>query len=238
MPERRGPLLVKISGEALKAGGDAVLDERVLERVSRALAAAVESGRQLGVVVGGGNIMRGARIAEQSDDPTVGDYMGMLATYINALALRDGIRRAGASCEVVGAQAIANVAHGYNRDQVAAWLADGVVVVFAGGTGHPFFTTDSTAALRAAEIGACELLKASNVDGVYDKDPARHDDARRFERLSFDEAIAGRFAVMDQAAFAICRDRAIPIRIFDMTRDGALAAALGDDPPGTVVGGA
>jgi len=120
---------------------------------------------------------------------------------------------------------------------VMAWLADGVVVVFGGGTGHPFFTTDTTAALRAAEIGAAALLKGSSVDGIYEADPRTHPEAKRLECLTFDQAVAGRYAVMDQTAFALCRDRCVPIRVFDMRRPGAITAALGANPPGTLVGG-
>lgn len=230
------PVLLKLSGEALKGGGTGVLDGDEVDRVCIEIVHGLRAGARCGIVVGGGNIMRGASLAGCTADAAVGDYMGMLATLINALALRDGLRRNGATAEVVGPHRVPNVCHGYERDQVHEWLADGRVVIFGGGTGHPFLTTDTAAALRAAEIGARALLKGSNVDGIYEADPRHHPEARRFEVLSFDEAIEGRYAVMDQTAFALCRDRRVPIRVFDMTRPGAITRALGDQPPGTLVG--
>jgi uridylate kinase len=230
------PRLLKLSGEALAGTGDGVLDARVVDRVCGELVAGARGGSPVAVVVGGGNILRGAELKGRSADPTRGDYMGMLATLINSLALRDGIERAGARCEVVAPQTIANVAKCYDRQQVVSWLASGTIVVFGGGTGHPFFTTDTAAALRAAEIGASELLKGSKVDGIYSADPKLDAQANRFDFLTFDEALAGRYGVMDLAAFELCRDRAVNIRVFDMTAPGGIAAALGADPPGTLVG--
>jgi uridylate kinase len=162
--------------------------------------------------------------------------MGMLATLINGLALKDGIERQGGRAELVAPYRIPNVAHAYERSRVMGWLGSGVIVVFGGGTGHPFFTTDTAAALRAAEIGAAVLLKGSKVDGVYSADPKREPTARRFAFLTFDQALAGRYGVMDQAAFALCRERRINLRVFDMTVPGAIAKALGPRPPGTLVG--
>jgi uridylate kinase len=163
--------------------------------------------------------------------------MGMLATLINAVMLRDGLERAGARARVFAPHAVANVAERYERDAVVAALAGGAVVVFGGGTGQPFLTTDTCAALRAAQIGAGELLKASTVDGVYSADPRRDPAAHRFDRLTFDQAVEGRYGVMDAAAFALCREQRIPIRIFDGRAPGALAAVFGAQPPGTLVGG-
>lgn len=228
------PLLLKISGEALKGEAPGPFDPAVLDRVAGEIVAGTGV-RGLAVVVGGGNLVRGADVAGVLAERVTGDYMGMLATLINALALRDALVRAGGRCLLVAPTAVPNVAEAYDRARVLAALGDGVVVVFGGGTGHPFFTTDTTAALRAAEIGAAAVLKGSNVDGVYDRDPRAHRDARRFERLDFDAALRGRYAVMDQTAFALCREQAIPIRVFDMGRPGSVAAALGDDPPGTLV---
>ena len=230
------PLLLKISGEALRGDGQGILDAAEVERVCGEIIDG-STNVPLAVVVGGGNIIRGASLKGMTADPTVGDYMGMLATLINALAIRDGIRRMGGGSEVVAAHTIPNVAHRYQRGQVMDWLRQGKVVVFGGGTGHPFFTTDTTAALRAAEIGAAALLKASNVDGIYSADPRTNPDAQRFESLTFDQAVEGRYAVMDQTAFALCRDRQVPIRVFDMTQPGAIRSALGEHPPGTLVGG-
>ena len=233
MPGRR-TLLLKISGEALKAA-DGILDAGILARVCAEIAGAVQHGKRIGMVVGGGNIVRGASLSAGAADPTAGDYMGMLATLINAIALREGLLAAGCRAVVVGPHAIPNVCAGYQRAAVLAELAAGAVVVFGGGTGHPFLTTDTTAALRGAEIGADEVLKASNVAGVYDRDPRKDPAAKLFASLSFDQCLAGRYAVMDQTAFTLCRDRKLPIRVFDMHPPGAIAAALGDQPPGTLI---
>ena len=228
------PRLLKLSGEAL-GGTDSIHDRHEVDRVCAELVAGLAYG-PIAVVVGGGNILRGAEFPPSPKDPTRGDYMGMLATLINALALKDGIERAGAKAMVVGPYGIPNVCVQYVREQVVAALANDTVIVFGGGTGHPFFTTDTAAALRAAEIGASVVLKGSKVDGIYTADPKKDLDAKRFDRLTFDQAIEGRYGVMDQAAFALCRDRQVSIRVFDMTRPGTIAAALGPNPPGTLVG--
>jgi uridylate kinase len=228
------PRLLKLSGEALGAA-DGIFNYAEVDRVCQEL---VDGSRHqpVGVVIGGGNILRGATLRGRSSDPTRGDYMGMLATLINALSLAEGIERAGGRSLVVGPHPVPNVCAGYDRARVVAALADGVIVVFGGGTGHPFFTTDTTAALRAAEIGASELLKGSKVDGIYTADPKKDPTAKRFERLTYDQALDGRYGVMDTAAFALCRDQRIFIRVFDMTQPGQIAAALGPNPPGTIVG--
>ena len=228
------PRLLKLSGEAL-GSADGIFDYAEVDRVCGEL---VTGARQqpVAVVVGGGNILRGATLKGRSADPTRGDYMGMLGTLINALALCEGIERAGGRALVVGPHAVPNVCIGYDRGRVLAALADNIIVVFGGGTGHPFFTTDTTAALRAAEIGAAELLKGSKVDGIYTADPKKDPTATRFERLTYDQALDGRYGVMDTAAFALCRDQRIFIRVFDMTRPGQIIAALGPTPPGTLVG--
>jgi uridylate kinase len=226
--------LLKLSGEVL-GGSDSVLDPAVVERVCAEILAGAKAAR-VAIVVGGGNILRGGAVRHRSADPTRGDYQGMLATHINALALQDGIEALGGRAVVFGPHAIPNVCKAYDRNAAVAALADGQVVIFGGGTGHPFFTTDTTAALRAAEVGAGELLKASKVDGIYNADPRKDETATRFTFLTYDQAIAGRYGVMDMAAFALCRERAISIRVFDMTRPGAITAALGPKPPGTLVG--
>ncbi len=227
------PCLLKLSGEVLKGDAATVLDEARLARICAELVAGAAS-RPLAVVVGGGNIFRG-RSAGAMADPLRGDYLGMLATLFNALALKDGIELAGGRAAVFAPHAVPGVARRYERDAVRELLASGTLVVFGGGTGHPCFTTDTTAALRAAEIGAELLLKGSNVDGIYDRDPAVHPEAERFDELSFDAALSGGYAIMDQAAFSLCYDRGVAIRVFDLRPDGALAAALGEDPPGTLV---
>ncbi len=227
------PRLLKLSGEAL-GGEQGVHDTAEVTRVCAELVTGCRAGAPVAVVVGGGNILRGGGM-RGATDPTRGDYMGMLATLINALALKSGIEAAGGRCEVVGPHHVPNVCHQYNRSQVMAWLAERVVVVFGGGTGHPFFTTDTTAALRAAEIGAEVLLKGSKVDGIYTADPKKDPKATRFDHLTFDQALEGRYGVMDAAAFVLCRDQRIAIRVFAMTTPGTIVAALGEHPPGTLV---
>src|SRR4051812_24583693 len=172
MSDQLRPRLLKISGEALKGGSDGPLDPKEVDRVCAEVLDGARRG-PVAIVVGGGNIMRGAAHKAGAVDPTRADYMGMLATLFNAVALKDGFERRGGRCEVVAPHAVPNVAHGYDRAQVMAWLKHGVVVVFGGGTGHPFFTTDTCAALRASEIGAAELLKGSKVDGIYSADPKK-----------------------------------------------------------------
>ncbi len=231
-------LLLKLSGEALRGDGDGVFSQDALARAADEIRGGVHAGRRaVAVVVGGGNILRGRELPPDAADPCAGDRLGMLATLINALALRDAPRRAGARAEVMAPWALPDTCHAWDRDRALAWLAEGVVLVLGGGTGHPFFTTDTTAALRGAQLGASVLLKASTVDGIYDRDPRRHPDATRFEHLSFDQALAGRYAVMDQTAFALCRERQLPIRVFAAGTPGAIAAALGEHPPGTLVSG-
>lgn len=227
-------LLLKISGEALKADADGIHDLVSLKRVCSELLAGSQEA-EVAVVVGGGNIVRGAPLADQAVDATRGHYMGMLATLINSLALKEGICAAGGSCEVFAPHLVPGVARQYNRQEVIECLEQGVIVVFGGGTGHPFFTTDTTAALRACEIGAEAVLKGSNVDGIYSADPRKDASATRFDQLSFDEAIAGQYGVMDQAAFSLCRDQNIAIRVFDMQQPGMITAACGSHPPGTLV---
>jgi uridylate kinase len=227
------PRLLKLSGEALAAGGDDLHHRPTVDRVCREVLSGLAHG-PIAIVVGGGNVLRGGGMRDLAD-PTRGDRMGMLATLINALALQDGIERAGGRCAVHGPYAVPNVCTAFDRALALAQMAAGQVVVFGGGTGHPFFTTDTAAALRAAEIGAGELLKGSKVDGIYTADPRKDPAATRIPRLTFDQALAGRYGVMDMAAFELCRERRIAIRVFDMTVAGGIAAALGPNPPGTVV---
>jgi uridylate kinase len=228
------PRLLKLSGEALGTA-EAIFDHAVVDRVCGELSSAVRAGGRAAVVVGGGNILRGASVKGRLAVPTRGDDMGMLATLINAIMLRDGFERAGVTALVVAPHAVPGIAEAYDQGRVAAALAAGQIVVFGGGTGHPFFTTDTAAALRAAQIGACEVLKATTIDGVYTADPKKDRAAVRYDRLTFDEAIERRLGVMDLTAFALCRDARIAVRVFDLRTPGAIAAAFGPNPPGTIV---
>jgi uridylate kinase len=188
-------------------------------------------------VIGGGNIFRGAGLAATGMDRVTGDHMGMLATVINSLAMQDALEKFGASARVMSAIKINEVCEDYIRRRAIRHLEKGRIAIFAAGTGNPFFTTDSAAALRATEIGAELLLKATKVDGIYDSDPKKNPGAKRFEQLGYDEVIQRNLQVMDTAAFALCRDNRIPLRIYDMMQPGALMRILRGEPLGTLVGG-
>ena len=229
-------VVLKLSGESfadpdLKYG----IDPATVQRVAEEIAAVRNEGHQIAVVVGGGNIFRGLSSAAAGMDRANADYMGMLATVINALALRDALEQAGAPCRVQTAITIQQVAEPYIRLRAIRHLEKGRVVVFAGGTGNPFFTTDTTAALRAAEIGATVVLKATKVDGVYDSDPVANPDAVRLERVTYMQAISERLGVMDTTAITMCMDNDLPIRVFSIVEHGNIAAAVRGDDIGTLV---
>jgi uridylate kinase len=228
-------ILLKLSGEALLGAADYGIDPIVLQRVAGEIAEAHAAGVQIGVVIGGGNIFRGAGLAAAGMDRVTGDHMGMLATVMNALALQDALEKLGAKVRVMSAIRINDVCEDFIRRRAIRHIEKGRIAIFAAGLGNPFFTTDSAAALRAVEIGAQLLLKATKVDGIYSADPARHVDARRFETLSYDEVIERKLAVMDTAAFALCRDHDLPIRIYDMGRPGNLMRIVRGEPIGTLV---
>ena len=228
-------VLLKISGEALMGDEDYGIDPKVLHRLAREVTEVREAGAEIALVIGGGNIFRGAGLAAGGMDRVTGDQMGMLATVINALAMQDALEKLGAKARVMSAIKINDVCEDYIRRRAIRHLEKGRLVIFAAGTGNPFFTTDSGAALRAIEIGADLLLKATKVDGVYDKDPKKNPDAVRLEHLSYDEVIARNLEVMDTAAFALCRDAALPLRIFDMAQPGVLLRILRGEDIGTLV---
>ena len=230
-------VLLKLSGEALMGDEDYGIDPKVIGRLAREVIEARDAGAEVGVVIGGGNIFRGAGLAAGGMDRVTGDQMGMLATVINALAMQDALEKLGARVRVMSAIKINDVCEDYIRRRAIRHLEKGRIAVFAAGTGNPFFTTDSGAALRAIEIGADLLLKATKVDGVYDKDPKKHKDAKRYARLGYDEVIARNLQVMDTAAFALCRDAGLPLRIFDMAQPGVLLRILNGEPIGTLVRG-
>src|SRR5687768_16656860 len=213
------------------------IDPKVMHRLAKEIVEVRAAGVEVGVVIGGGNIFRGAGLAAGGMDRVTGDQMGMLATVINALAMQDALEKLGGKARVMSAIKINDVCEDYIRRRAIRHLEKGRIAIFAAGTGNPFFTTDSGAALRAIEIGADLLLKATKVDGVYDKDPKKHKDAVRFEKLSYDEVIARNLQVMDTAAFALCRDSDLPLRIFDMSHPGVLLRILQGEPVGTLVQG-
>jgi uridylate kinase len=227
MPRPR--VILKLSGEVLAGPTGSGLDPDVLASVARDLARAVADGARAGVVLGGGNIFRGLGAAARGMDRVTADEMGMLATAINGLALRDAVRRLGASAELYTARPLGPIGRAYLRDEALAHIDGGALAIFAGGTGNPFFSTDSGAALRAAELGCALLLKGTKVDGVYDKDPAKHADAVRFESLTVDEMIERKLGVMDLTAATLCRENGVDIIVYKMAEpDAVYRAALGE----------
>lgn len=228
-------VLVKVSGEALLGKDGASIDQSILERIAADLVAAHRSGVSLGVVIGGGNIFRGVAPAAAGMDRATADYMGMLATVMNALALQDAMRRAGLMARVQSALTIEQVAEPYIRGKALRYLEEGKIVIFGAGTGNPFFTTDTAAALRAVEMGAEVVLKATKVDGVYTADPKTDPDAKRYDRLHFDEAIAKNLKVMDSTALALCRDQKMPLCVFSIFKAGALKKVVMGGDEGTLV---
>ena len=232
--ERR--VILKLSGEAFADPAIGYgIDPGTVHRVAEEIAEAQSSGTQVAVVVGGGNIFRGVSQAAKGMDPASADYMGMLATVINALALRDALEKRGAHTRVQSAITMQELAEPYIRLRAIRHMEKGRVVIFAGGTGNPFFTTDTTAALRAIEIGAEVLLKASMVDGIYDSDPAINSEAVRQEELTYMDFIARELRVMDATAVTMCKEHKVPIVVFDMNAPGDIIRAVRGDRIGTVV---
>jgi uridylate kinase len=211
------------------------IDPKVIGRLADEIIEVQRAGIQIGVVIGGGNIFRGAGLAAAGMDRVTGDHMGMLATVMNALAMQDAIERRGGFARVMSAIQIHDVSEDFIRRRAIRHIEKGRIVLFAAGTGNPFFTTDSAAALRAVEVGADLLLKATKVDGVYTADPARHKDATRYDTLTYDQVIEGKLAVMDTAAIALCRDHGMPLRIYDMTVSGNLMRIMQGEAIGTLV---
>ncbi|OPZ11865.1 MAG: Uridylate kinase [Alphaproteobacteria bacterium ADurb.BinA280] len=228
-------VLLKLSGEALMGRFDYGIDPEVIARIASEVIEVSKVGVQIGLVIGGGNIFRGAGLAAGGMDRVTGDHMGMLATIMNALAMQDALEKQGAYARVMSAVKINAVAEDYIRRRAVRHLEKGRIAIFAAGTGNPFFTTDSAAALRAVEINADLMLKATKVDGVYDSDPKKNPNALRYEHLTYDDVIARNLQVMDTAAIALCRDYGMPMRIYDMTREGDLMRILQGDKIGTLV---
>ena len=228
-------ILLKLSGEALLDDADYGIDPKVLGRLANETIEVQRAGVEVGIVIGGGNIFRGEGLAATGMDRVTGDHMGMLATVINALAMQDALEKLGARVRVMSAIKINQVCEDFIRRRAIRHLEKGRIAVFAAGTGNPFFTTDSAAALRAIELSADLLLKATKVDGVYSADPKKDSNAQRFERLSYDQVIERKLAVMDTAAIALCRDHKLPLRIYDMSREGDLMRIMRGEQIGTLV---
>ena len=228
-------ILVKLSGEALLGGGDYGIDPAVLRRIAGELQDIVQMGVQVAVVVGGGNIFRGAGLARAGMDRVAADHMGMLATVMNSLAMQDALEGLGMYARVMSAIRINEVCEDYIRRRAVRHLEKGRVVIFAAGTGNPFFTTDTAASLRAIEINADILLKATKVNGIYSDDPVRNPNATRYAHLTFDKVLADKLNVMDATAIVMCRDNHLPLRVFNLNNSGDLTRIVRGEDVGTTV---
>ena len=228
-------ILVKLSGEALMGASDYGIDPAFLKRLAAEIGAVRETGVEVGVVIGGGNLFRGAGLARAGMDRVAADQMGMLATVMNSLALQDALESSGIFARVMSAIRINEVCEDYIRRRAMRHLEKGRVAIFAAGTGNPFFTTDTAASLRAIEIGAELLLKATKVDGIYDSDPMQNPAARRYDRLTYDQVLDQRLNVMDATAIVLCRDHRLPLRVFNMNDPGALVRVSRGEDIGTLV---
>ncbi|HTT37331.1 MAG TPA: UMP kinase [Burkholderiales bacterium] len=228
-------VLLKLSGEALMGDDPYGINRATLERIVAEIAEVVRLGVELGVVIGGGNIFRGVALGAAGMDRATADYMGMLATVMNALALQDAMRRIGLSSRVQSALNIEQVAEPYIRGKAMRYLEEGKVVIFAAGTGNPFFTTDTAAALRGMEMNVEIVLKATKVDGVYTSDPKTNPGATRYKLLTFDEAIVKNLRVMDATALTLCRDQKLPVSVFSIFKPGALRRVIQGEDEGTLV---
>jgi uridylate kinase len=228
-------ILLKLSGEALMGDDAFGINRATIVRMVEQVAEVTHLGVQVAVVIGGGNIFRGVAGGAVGMDRATADYMGMLATVMNALALADTMDKAGLTARVMSAIAIEQVVEPYVRPKALQYLEEGKVVIFAAGTGNPFFTTDTAAALRGAEMGAEVVLKATKVDGVYTADPKKDPAATRYTQLSFDEAMAKNLGIMDATAFALCRDQNLPVKVFSIFKPGALRRVVMGEDEGTLV---
>jgi uridylate kinase len=225
-------ILLKLSGEALMGDDAFGINRATIVRIVGEVAEVINLGVEVAIVIGGGNIFRGVAVGM---DRATADYMGMLATVMNSLALADTMNKAGLTARVMSAIAIDQVVEPYVRPKALQYLEEGKVVIFAAGTGNPFFTTDTAAALRGAEIGAEMVLKATKVDGVYSADPKKDPNATRYDKISFDDAIGQNLGIMDATAFALCRDQKLPIKVFSIFKNGALKRVVMGEDEGTLV---
>ena len=228
-------ILLKLSGEALLGNEDYGIDPAIIGRIANEVLEVRKTGVEVAIVIGGGNIFRGAGLAESGIDRVTGDHMGMLATLMNSLALQDALEKAGADARVMSAISVHDVSEDYIRRRATRHLEKGRVVIIAGGTGNPFFTTDTAAALRAIEVGADVVLKATKVDGVYTADPKVDKNAVLQESLSYDEVIEGKLRVMDTNAIVLCRDQKMPIRVFNVFGSGNLIKIVRGEKVGTII---
>jgi uridylate kinase len=228
-------ILVKLSGEALMGSGDYGIDPAVLKRIATEISEILQMGVQVAVVIGGGNIFRGAGLARAGMDRITGDHMGMLATVMNCLAMQDALEGIGCFARVQSAIRINEVCEDYIRRKAMRHLEKGRVVLFAAGTGNPFFTTDTAASLRAIEINADILLKATKVNGIYSDDPVKNPNAKRYSRLTFDRVLDDRLAVMDATSIVMCRDNKLPLQVFNLNNAGDLKRIVLGEDVGTVV---
>ena len=228
-------VLLKLSGEALMGELDYGIEPEVIQRIAAEVADVQRLGVEVAIVIGGGNIFRGAGLARSGMDRVTGDYMGMLATVMNALAIQDALESLDVYARVMSALQVHEVCEDYIRRRAVRHLEKGRVVILAAGTGNPFFTTDTAAALRAIEIGADVLMKATMVGGVYDSDPRTNTDASLYDTVSFDKVLVDKLQVMDATAVVMCRDNSLPLRVFNMTKDNSLVQAMTDESVGTLV---
>ena len=227
--------LLKLSGEALMGSQDYGIDPAIISRVAGEIKEVVGTGVQVGIVIGGGNIFRGAGLAQGGMDRVTGDHMGMLATVINSLAMKDALIKTGVKAVVMSALEMNQVCEQYVQSKAVEHLENGTVAIFAAGTGNPYFTTDSAGSLRAIEIGADVLMKATKVDGVYDADPMNNPDAKKFTTLTYDEVLSRKLQVMDATAVILCQEQKMPLRIFNLNTVGDLPKAVVDASIGTSV---
>ncbi|MCH8846498.1 MAG: UMP kinase [Proteobacteria bacterium] len=228
-------VLIKLSGEALMGDNAYGISPDVIRRIASEVNELIESGVEVAIVIGGGNIFRGAGLAAAGIDRVTGDHMGMLATVINSLAMQDALERLGVVARVMSAISINEICEDYIRRKAVRHLEKGRVVIFAAGTGNPFFTTDSAASLRAIEINADLLIKATKVDGIYSADPVKDKSARRYSKLSYDEVLDQKLGIMDATAIVLCRENNMPLRVLDMTQSGSMMRAVQGLNEGTLV---
>ncbi len=228
-------ILLKLSGEALMGEDTFGIDPKVLDRMALEIGQLVGIGVQVGLVIGGGNLFRGAALSDAGVDRVTGDHMGMLATVMNGLAMRDALERSNISTRVMSAIPMSGVVEHYDRRNAMRHLSQGNVVIFSAGTGNPFFTTDSAASLRGIEVEADVVLKATKVDGVYTADPIANPNAKKYDYLTFDEVIDKQLKVMDLTAMCLCRDQGMPVRVFNMNKPGALVGLVVGGKEGTLI---